>query len=741
MWSRRYFAHRSPASDAGTSTRAPAGPRAGLWSGLVVVLICAAYASYARLNQLSAWKTDPGQYVAFGVPMMTTLDAYYSLRLARVYAAGKFVSHGPVPARHYSRPEAANPDVLYDQREPWELPLLSRILADLARLFGASIDNVALVLSPVLSSLFMVPLFLCCWRLGTPAAGLMGGLVATFAIDYYQRTSVGWVDTDPLNLFFPWTVSCLILAMHAGQRREILLLQSAAIGVVLYAFFLWYGKPGLSLAYVGALAVHLHLAKVPLRRTMLCVATVVVFAGILQFGDALLNLKDFGNRYLWHSAERMRDTSSTIRFPEVWATISEAKHLPPTEVLGHVLGRASLTVIGLAGFVTLAIWRWRLMAALAPVVLLGMLALVSSERFIFYLAPLSGIGWGFIVSLVTSHLLKWIGTKPARPATTLDGDWYRRWLRRAESAFEGAGSRPEVAYMAVLALFTLGFAPLLASRQFVPRPAIPAPIFRDLQQLASRLPANSRIWTWWDFGFAIVDATGFGVYHDGAAQYTPQTNLIAASFVSSDPRVMYDVIGFVDREGNLGIRRLAASARDFDDLLHRTRGRDGPANDVPIYVLYTPDMLLKYQAMRTLGSPNRPGGLPPGSPGITSLGCERIVDDLLRCNRQTFDLRTGSIERRSGSQEPSEPARLRRAVVVEGGRVLREREFSSTANLTVEIVLQGAAVKAVYLLDEPAFASNLNQMFMLGRFDPARFEEVFSDFPYARVFRVLMPPA
>ena len=153
MWARRYLerrSDRSPESDAGT--RASAGPRAGLWSGLVVVLICAAYASYARLDQLAAWKTDPEQYVASGVPMMTTLDAYYSLRLARVYAAGKFVPHGPVPARHYARPEPANPDVLYDQREPWELPLLSRILADLARLFGGSIDNIALVLPPVLMS-------------------------------------------------------------------------------------------------------------------------------------------------------------------------------------------------------------------------------------------------------------------------------------------------------------------------------------------------------------------------------------------------------------------------------------------------------------------------------------------------------------------------------------------------------------------------------------------------------------
>ena len=128
--------------------------------------------------------------------MMTTLDAYYSLRLARLHAAGKFVPWGPVPARHYSRPEQGDSDEWYDQREPKVLPLLSRVLAHAATFFDGDIDKTALLLSPLLSSLFMIPLFWCCWRLGVPAAGLMGGLVATFCIEYYQRTSVGWIDTD-----------------------------------------------------------------------------------------------------------------------------------------------------------------------------------------------------------------------------------------------------------------------------------------------------------------------------------------------------------------------------------------------------------------------------------------------------------------------------------------------------------------------------------------------------------------
>jgi dolichyl-diphosphooligosaccharide--protein glycosyltransferase len=261
-------------------------------------------------------------------------------------------------------------------------------------------------------------------------------------------------------------------------------------------------------------------------------------------------------------------------------------------------------------------------------------------------------------------------------------------------------------------------------------------VFRDLQGLADRLPADSRIWTWWDLGFAIVDTTGFGVYHDGAAQYTPQTNLIAAGFVSPSQQAMHDVIGFVDREGNGGIRRLAALATSPDDLLLRIHGEARQPPAVPIFVLFTPDMMLKYPSMRSLGNLDASATSRPASFGIGWPQCERIVDDVLQCAEETVDLRTGLITRRkSTAAQTTETARLRRALVVERAGVVRERDYSESAELTLEIVMVAGAVKGVYMLDPPAYESNLNQMYFLGRYDPALFEEAFNDFPYARVFR------
>jgi undecaprenyl-diphosphooligosaccharide---protein glycotransferase len=724
---------------AGAHGGAPAS-RLSLWFGLVLVILCAVYASHSRLAQRAAWQTEPEQYFASGVPMMTTLDAYYTLRLARLHAAGKFTPWGPVPARHYARPEQGDPNTWYDQREPKVLPLLSRVLAEAATFFHGDIDEAALVLSPLLSSLFMVPLFWYCWRLGVPAAGLMGGLAATFCLEYYRRTSVGWIDTDCLNLFFPWTISCLILAMHREQRRQTLLLLSAAAGAVLYAFDLWYGKPVLTLAYLCALVIHLSLAGVSWRRIVLCTVTLAVFANPVPLGNVLGSAQIMVHRYLWPSAETMTNAGSAVHYPQVWSTISEAQRLTRSDTLKQILPRADMAAIGLSVFALFAAWRWRAMAALSPMVLLGALALLSSRRFIPYLAPFVGIGCGLIISAITRALLDRPGRQSDQSALVPQTSRSGQWLRAARSFSD---TPTLVAYIAVVVVFFVWLAPT-SGTQVSPRPAIPAPVFRDLQILAKQLPANSRMWTWWDNGFAIVDATGFGVYHDGAAQYTPQTNLIAASFVESDPGAMHRIIGFVDREGNRGIRRLAAAATDLGDLLGRVRRASPPPLDAPVYVLYTPDMLLSYPAMRFLGGWDQRTRSPFGSIGIRWLQCERLVDDNAYCAGRVFDLRTGLIERQSvPSGDTGEWGRLRRAVVVEGGRIVRQRDYADTgggAQFTMEIVLSSGKVAGVYLLDEPAFESNLNQMFVLGRFDGELFEEVYNDVPFARAFRVRAGP-
>jgi dolichyl-diphosphooligosaccharide--protein glycosyltransferase len=405
-----------------------------------------------------------------------------------------------------------------------------------------------------------------------------------------------------------------------------------------------------------------------------------------------------------------------------------------SQLLRRIVDHAELSVIGLIAFTLFALWRWRQMIPLIPVLLLGVLALVSSPRFVAYLAPFVGIGWGVVIGLITSNL----GGGVVSRRNGGSGSMLRRVVpgspRFPELRLAKTSVMTAFEYTAVLALFFIWFAPNSA-RGSIPGPATVGPVFAALQELDTRLPHNSRLWTWWDLGFVILDTTSFGVYHDGAAQYTPQTNFIAASFVYPDQQLMHDVIHFVDHGGNRAINRLATQAENFDTILAGIRQSSRPRLAKPVHVLFTPDMLLKYSSMRRL-SPTRPAEqMPEPGIGIQWLACDRIVADVMRCGSNAFDLRTGKITRSDRADAGNN--QLRRAVMIESGKILRQREFSVDAQLSVEIIFESGELLAVYLLDEAAFASNMNQMFCLGRYDDTRFEEVFNEFPYARVFRAL----
>jgi dolichyl-diphosphooligosaccharide--protein glycosyltransferase len=203
---------------------------------------------------------------------------------------------------------------------------------------------------------------------------------------------------------------------------------------------------------------------------------------------------------------------------------------------------------------------------------------------------------------------------------------------------------------------------------------------------------------------------------------------------------MHEAIAFVDREGNQGIRRMAATADNFDDLVTRLRRVSAPPPSVPVYVLYTADMLAKFWAMRFLGAANQSVAAQRGTIAIRRLPCDWLDDEKAYCSGQAFDLRTGLIERYQVAPGlTGKPVSLRRTVMIEGGHIVRQRDYTDNPDnvqLTLEIILKEGILADTYLLDELAFQSNLNQMFALGRYDGTLFEEVYNNFPRARAFKV-----
>ena len=163
---------------------------------------------------------------------MTTLDAPFWLRLAREYNDVKFGGEAlqrkkrdkaeqsknteSIPAEFLDPSPSSSETSEINYRD---VPLLSFLIAHLTPFFNNNYYLTGTLLIPVLASLFLLPLGIYFFRIGVPVSGLLGGLIGTFAGGYYMRSSIGRIDTDMLNLFFP-ALAGLFILLASKQKRN-----------------------------------------------------------------------------------------------------------------------------------------------------------------------------------------------------------------------------------------------------------------------------------------------------------------------------------------------------------------------------------------------------------------------------------------------------------------------------------------------------------------------------------------
>ncbi|KAA0257656.1 hypothetical protein FHQ18_07900 [Deferribacter autotrophicus] len=175
---------------------------------LFLVVAIFFYSAFVRYNQYSEWKKKKNLYFVEKYPAMTTLDAYYWLRYAKEYDKGIYKSDNDT-LRYY-------PD---SQKRRKPIPLLSFLVAKFSSFTGGNYYYAGLYLIPILASLFIIPLSIYFYLVGFPFGGLVGSFVGAFSYMYFVRSSMGRVDTDLLNIFFPALASLFIYLFGRKNRK------------------------------------------------------------------------------------------------------------------------------------------------------------------------------------------------------------------------------------------------------------------------------------------------------------------------------------------------------------------------------------------------------------------------------------------------------------------------------------------------------------------------------------------
>jgi len=325
--------------------------------------------------------------------MINTNDGYYWAEGARDLLRGIYTKHNLSPI---------------SEATPWLTYVAAKILP-------FSLETIIFYMPAVMGSLIVIPIILIAHNFKMIEMGFLAALLASIAVSYYNRTMIGYYDTDMLNIVFPtFLLWSLILALRTREEKYLLL---TALEIIAYRW--WYPQSySLEFAYFGLILIYAGLLDrknifnfkllsimlfammgLPsLIRLVSVIGIYVVFKklkvqkyvwyvlaiGILLFfitgglSPILGQLKG----YVFKDAIEISSENLSLHFFSVMQTVREAGQIPFNVFAERISGHTITFIASIVGC-ALLMWQYRVMLLGLPLLGLGFLALWGGLRFTY----------------------------------------------------------------------------------------------------------------------------------------------------------------------------------------------------------------------------------------------------------------------------------------------------------------------------------------------------------------------
>jgi dolichyl-diphosphooligosaccharide--protein glycosyltransferase/undecaprenyl-diphosphooligosaccharide--protein glycosyltransferase len=380
---------------------------------LLYILLAFSFSVALRL----IWVYQFGDYAPFkfnGELMINTNDGYIWAEGARDLISG------------ISQPNDLSPTT--------QAP--SQLTAFLAKILPVSFETLILYMPVFLSSLIVVPIILIAKGLKNLEMGLIAALLGSVAWSYYNRTMVGYYDTDMLNIVLPmFLLWSIIWAIQTKEEKYLLLV---AFEILVYRW--WYPSSyslefsffGLILLYtlvfdrkntynykllammlfamINAdgymrfsiiIALYFVFKQTKLDKYVYAVlaASVAAFIASGGFNPIWYQLKS----YVFKDTLMSAQTGLNLHFFSVMQTVREAGQIPFSEFANRISGHAVTFILSVVGFMYLA-YKHKIMLFALPLVGLGFLASVGGLRFTIYAVPVLAFGVAFLITELAGYM-------------------------------------------------------------------------------------------------------------------------------------------------------------------------------------------------------------------------------------------------------------------------------------------------------------------------------------------------
>ena len=331
-------------------------------------------------------------------------------------------------------------DILAGFHQPNDLSAVdfaaSQLTAFFAKIVPFSFESIILYMPVFLSSLIVIPIILIAKSIKNLELGLIAALLASIAWSYYNRTMVGYYDTDMLNIVLPmFLLWSIIWAINTHEDKYLLFTaldilayrwwypQSYSLEFAFFALILLYAlvwdRKNIYNYKLLAIMMFAMLNISELYRLPLVFALYFAFKKksfdkyiyyILGVSIALFFLSGGFEpiwqqlkAYIFNGSVSKSNEGLQLHFFTVMQTVREAGHIPFETFANRISGHTSLFIVSIVGYLYL-LYKQRIMLLSLPLVGLGFLAMVGGLRFTVYAVPILALGIAFLITEIASFM-------------------------------------------------------------------------------------------------------------------------------------------------------------------------------------------------------------------------------------------------------------------------------------------------------------------------------------------------
>jgi len=611
-----------------------------------------------------------------------------------------------------------------------------------AKITPFSLETIILYMPAVISSIVVIPVILISRLYGQTLWGFFAALLGAITWSYYNRTMIGYYDTDMFSAMAPMFI--LFFLMKSIVDFNLRSALYAAIAIMIYPFlydqgqaiiyaigiiytaymllhhmrdkvtyqslilifvaltplgFLGIDKPfSYVVKFILLITIYLFLKIDKLEQKKLITITGITFLLFMIFGDVLGLIIRKVISYTVTGTE-----GSDLHFYAVNQTVREAGRIPFETFANRTSGSVLGVLIALVGYVVLVIKHRAFILAL-PLIGIGIFSLWGGLRFTVYAVPVAGMSAIYLFWFVSEKFIK-----------------------------------GRVAQIIVVALLTAGM--MYPNITHIIGYKVPTVLnkteVQDLVKLDKIASPKDYTLSWWDYGYPIWYYSDTSTLIDGG-KHNNDNFIISKIMQTTSPQQAANlsrlaVETYIDNNYSIAANKIFEG--DENPNLKLVEMRDSkyklPVKSRDIY-LYLPYRMLRiFPTVMLFGNLDLTTGKPLRRTMFYQTSLKKKAGTLFQfANGINFDAKKGEI--RLGKQTQKVKYFIGTQSMQNGNMKVEAQRFHMNGELAV---IYAKSYNKFLIMDMQTFGSMYVQMFLLGKYDKNLFELVVSS-PYSKIYKL-----